>query len=67
MARNQNPRRRKKPAKLLRPVATSQMPASAVQALAELSKRWWGDQVETDAFAAQLELEQAQQQGQTFH
>jgi hypothetical protein len=67
MSRNQQPRRRKKPAKVLRPVATSQMPAEALKALAESSKSWWGDEVETEAFAAQWELEQAQQQGQTFH
>jgi hypothetical protein len=67
MSRNQKPRRRKKPAKVLRPVATSQMPAEALKALAASSKGSWWDEVETEAFAARLELEQAKQQGQTFH
>jgi hypothetical protein len=58
-------RSRKKPANALRPVATLQMPA--LKALAESSKSWWTDEVETEAIAAQLELERAQKQGQTFH
>ena len=67
MFRTQKPRRRKKPTEALRPVATSQMSAEALKALAASSKGSWWDEVETDAFAAQLELEQAKQQGQTFH
>jgi hypothetical protein len=58
-------RSRKKPANALQPVATLQMPA--LKALAESSKSWWTDEVETEAIAAQLELERAQKQGQTFH
>jgi hypothetical protein len=43
------------------------MPAEALKALAESSKSWWGDEAETAAYAARLELEEAHRQGLTFH